>query len=190
MVDMCELVKKYFYHPLTLGSNSIKKLLPAILQTSPLLQSKYSEPIYGRPNGMTSKNFQNWQWVQKDDCGNVLDPYKLLPPIFTDLEPSEMDALITEGSIADGGAAMTAYARMQFTQMSEGECEKVAQALLKYCELDTLAMVFLFEFWQDSMSFSEHSEASRIVVVPSKVQVELNQIDKKNIKNKSKKKIA
>jgi hypothetical protein len=146
---MCELVKKYFYHPLTEGSNSIKKVLPAILQTSEYLQRKYSLPIYGSKNEIVSKNFKNWQWIQKDNSGKIKDPYKLLPPIFTDIELTEMDSLITEGSIADGGAAMTAYARMQFTQMSEIECDQVKKALLKYCELDTFAMVLIFEYWKD-----------------------------------------
>jgi hypothetical protein len=151
MVDMCELVKKYFYHPLTKGSNSIKKVLPAILQTSDFLQQRYSQPIYGAPTGVASKNYRNWQWIQKDKAGTVSDPYKLLPPIFDDLDLATMDALITEGSIADGGAAMTAYARMQFTQMSDDECQRVSQALLKYCELDTFAMVMIYEFWAEAI---------------------------------------
>ena len=151
MVDMCELVKRYFYHPLTGGSNSIKKVLPAILQTSQYLQNLYSNPVYGTSDGVGSKNYKNWQWIKRDSDGTVVDPYKLLPPIFSDIEIAEMDALITDGSIADGGAAMTAYARMQFTQMSEAECERVTNALLKYCELDTFAMVLIYEYWREAV---------------------------------------
>jgi hypothetical protein len=40
---------------------------------------------------------------------------------------------------------MTAYARMQFTDMSESECNEIRKALLKYCELDTMAMVMIYE---------------------------------------------
>jgi len=40
---------------------------------------------------------------------------------------------------------MTAYAKMQFTEMSDEERDKVVYALLKYCELDTFAMVLLWE---------------------------------------------
>lgn len=43
---------------------------------------------------------------------------------------------------------MMAYARMQFTEMDEHEAQRISQALLRYCELDTLAMVFLFQHWQ------------------------------------------
>lgn len=151
MVDMCELVKKYYYHPLTKGSNSIKKVLPAILNESNFLQSKYSKPIYGSGSENVSLNYKDWCWIEKDRQGKVIDPYKRLPPIFSDLDLETMDSLITEGSIADGGAAMTAYARMQFTQMSEGESEKVAKSLLKYCELDTFAMVLIFEYWKNEL---------------------------------------
>ncbi len=47
MVDQWELVKRYFYHPEMGGSNSIKKVLPAILNNSAFLREKYSKPIYG-----------------------------------------------------------------------------------------------------------------------------------------------
>lgn len=41
---------------------------------------------------------------------------------------------------------MTAWSRMQFTEMSDIEREEIQKALLKYCELDTLAMVMIWEF--------------------------------------------
>jgi len=56
-----------------------------------------------------------------------------------------------DGSIADGGAAMTAYSRMQFTEMTSAECERVTNALLKYCELDTFAMVMIWEYWKNEI---------------------------------------
>jgi len=40
-----------------------------------------------------------------------------------------------------------AYARMQFERMSDYEHQQLSQALLKYCELDTLAMVMIYEAW-------------------------------------------
>ncbi len=64
-----------------------------------------------------------------------------------------LDSLIDEdSSIADGGTAMTAYAKMQFTEMSVEERDKVVNALLKYCELDTFAMVLVWEglaYWMN-----------------------------------------
>lgn len=151
MIDLCELVKKYFYAPDMKGSNSIKKVLPAILNSSTFLQIKYAQPIYGSDHGIASKNFVDWKWIAKDQNGAVADPYKSLPPIFSDLDLEEMDSLVLDGSIADGGAAMTAYSRMQFTQMSPEECDRVCSALLKYCELDTFAMVLIYEHWKNEI---------------------------------------
>jgi len=38
---------------------------------------------------------------------------------------------------------------MQFTQMSVEERKSLKNALLKYCELDTLAMAMIVEAWFD-----------------------------------------
>lgn len=159
MIDLCDLVKRYFYHPNMKGSNSIKKVLPAILSASEFLKKKYQNPVYGATGGVQSLNFQDWRWIEADTSGNVKDPYKRLPPIFSDLDLEEMDSLIMDGSIADGGAAMTAYSRMQFTEMTEEECERVAKALLKYCELDTFAMVMIWEYWKHEIENSAQKAA-------------------------------
>lgn len=46
---------------------------------------------------------------------------------------------------------VTAYARMQFEEMSDFERAEIQTALLKYCELDTLAMVMIYEGWVDML---------------------------------------
>lgn len=143
MVDLCELVKKYYYQLDMGGSNSIKKVLPAILNSSAYLQEKYSSPFY------TSRNFTNLRWIERDETGRVRDPYKLLPPVFQDIAQDELDKIETDGKLADGGAAMTAYARLQFSDVSSVEREAVRRALLRYCELDTLAMVMIWEAWSN-----------------------------------------
>lgn len=40
-----------------------------------------------------------------------------------------------------------AYAKMQFEHMSDYERDGLKAGLLKYCELDTLAMVMIYEAW-------------------------------------------
>ena len=147
MVDLLELVKDYYYAPVTRGSNSIKYVLPAIINRSKYLQDKYSKPKYGTSQ-VPSKNFQNFIWIQKDEDGNIKDPYKLLPKIFEDIDAEDEQKLLNESEeLRNGAAAMTAYARMQFTQMSNYEKESLTKALLKYCELDTFAMVLILEEW-------------------------------------------
>jgi len=148
MVDMWEIVKRYYYDPATNGSNSIKQVLPAILNSSKYLQDKYSKPIYGSPDGIKSLNFKNWQWI-RIDSGMVVDPYKLLPKMFQDVTDKDMSILSNDDDLRDGGAAMTAYARMQFEEMTAYEREEIRKALLKYCELDTMAMVMIYEGWND-----------------------------------------
>ncbi len=151
MVDMCEIVKRFYYDPATNGSNSIKQVLPAILNSSTFLQEKYSQPIYGADGGIKSLNFKDWTWIKFDD-GAVIDPYKLLPKMFTDVSDNDFSLISNNNEIKDGGAALTAYARLQFEDMSNYERTELKEALLKYCELDTMAMVMIYEGWKDMLN--------------------------------------
>lgn len=143
MIDMWAILKDYYYNPLTNGSNSIKYVLPAILNSSDYLKNKYSKPIYGTDE-MPSHNYKNHTWIKFDENGMVINPYKLLPPLFENIDDQ---SFITSERLANGGDAMVAYAKLQFTQMGDTERKAVMNGLLKYCELDTLAMVMLFEHW-------------------------------------------
>lgn len=146
MVDLCRLAEKFYFHPSTKGSNSLKKVLPAVMSSSNILRDTYSAPWYG-PG--TSLNFESpiaW-WQEKD--GTVVDPYKLLPPVFNDIPVEEIEAL-EDGRLEDlreGGAAMSAYARLQFEDMPNLQRQSIRSALLRYCELDTLAMVMVMQAW-------------------------------------------
>jgi hypothetical protein len=148
MVDQWELVKKYYYHPEMKGSNSIKDVLPAILNDSEYLKHKYSEPIYGKNKEIKSLNLNEQTWITMKN-GKVINPYKQLPNLFVGVSAEELDRFITDSSLADGGAAMTAYAKMQFSDMTDTEKKMVEDGLLRYCELDTMAMVFIYEYWKD-----------------------------------------
>lgn len=151
MVDLRDLVLKYYYSPSTNGSNSIKDILPAILNSSEFLKEKYSQPIYGRD--IKSLNFTDQTWITYDDLGKVINPYKKLEPLFKDVDQDLLDTLMSDEDIeiADGGAAMTAYAKIQFTQMAEEERKIIQNSLLRYCELDTLAMVMIYEHWKNKI---------------------------------------
>jgi len=148
MVDIWELVKRFYYDPLTNGSNSIKKVLPSILNRSGYLQKKYSQPIYGCTEGIISKNFINHRWIVSEN-GIIKDPYLLLEPINKGVPDEKIELLFEDEYLKEGGAATIAYAKLQFTHMSDFEREELRKALLKYCELDTLAMVMIVEEWQD-----------------------------------------
>src|SRR5438046_5477181 len=98
-------------------------------------------------------------WVQWDG-ENVRDPYSLLPPIFTDYDERTLALLSSESEIKGGGAAMIAYGRLQFTEMSEAEGQRIVAALLRYCELDTLAMVLLYEHWMELLGRLKTDQAA------------------------------
>ena len=142
MVDMCDLVKKHYYHRAMGGSNSIKAVLPAVLSTSRRLEELYSRPLAIGTNlsGMTL-------WQKDPGTGLVVDPYHLLPPLFSDVDPRELTFLSQDDELHEGGAAMTAWARMQFCEMGEAERRAIMDGLLRYCELDTLAMVMIYQHW-------------------------------------------
>ena len=151
MVDLWDLVKKYYYEPVTHGSNSIKQVLPAIMNASSYLQKKYSKPVYGAAGGIKSLNYTDWTWVKFGTDGRVIDPYKLLPKVFEEDAGTSVELFSDDDELKEGGAAMTAYCRMQFSEMSDYERDKLKTALLKYCELDTFAMVMIYEAWREML---------------------------------------
>jgi hypothetical protein len=151
MIDLWKVVKDYYYDPYTKGSNSIKDVLPAVLNSSIFLQNKYQKEL--KDINLTSKNFVGNQIFLKFKDEKLINPYKLLPPLFDNWTQDEIDNVISglEG-ISDGGAALTAYGKLQFEEISEKERGEIERALLKYCELDTLAMVMIYEFWKDMIN--------------------------------------
>lgn len=153
MIDLCKLAEKAFFHPDTKGSNSIKKVLPAILKCSSKLQETYSKPIYGGANGIPSLNFDEknaFAWLQIDEKG-VSDPYAILKKYAKDMLPKGAGKEDKISVIADGGAATTAYARLQFENLTDEVRELIKVAMLRYCELDTLAMVMVIQGWQEAL---------------------------------------
>ena len=55
----------------------------------------------------------------------------------------------SDDDLRDGAAAMTAYGKLQFEEMSDIERTAIQRALLRYCELDSLAMVMIYEGWRE-----------------------------------------
>jgi hypothetical protein len=144
MVDLNAVVKDYYYNPYTKGSNSIKAVLPAALKSSEFLQTKYSQSLHDI--NVSSKNFDtNHVWLRIEN-NQVINPYKMLPVLFDGWTELELQETLSEmEGIADGGAALTAYAKLQYQDMTAAEREEITTGLLKYCELDTLAMVMIYE---------------------------------------------
>ena len=139
MIDLLDVVKKMIYLPDAKGSNSIKYILPAIMNQSELLKEKYSKPIYGTKD-IPSINYKDMVWVELDENGKVINPYDLLPK----LDKTD-DDIYSSASLNNGGNALIAYSRLQFSEMDKKERKDLQQSLLKYCELDTFAMSMIVE---------------------------------------------
>jgi hypothetical protein len=91
---------------------------------------------------MKSSHFSNFVWLPP----GTTDPYTLLTPMEN--TSGDEDATETDG-VTNGGEAMVAYAKCQFTDITDAEVEVIRKDLLKYCELDTLAMVMVWETWKN-----------------------------------------
>jgi hypothetical protein len=139
MVDLKKIAEEGFFHPASKGSNSIKKVLPAVLSSSAYLQKRYSQPIYGASNGIASRNYNGIAWWQTDQDGKPRDPYKILRNIS--VHATEL------GGIAEGGEAAMAYAKLQNTNLCDAQRQAIEASLKRYCELDTLAMAMITEAW-------------------------------------------
>ncbi|MBT4033815.1 MAG: DUF2779 domain-containing protein [Candidatus Marinimicrobia bacterium] len=149
MVDLLQIVRKYYYHPDMGGSNSIKKVLPAVM-TGDAVKKNYSRPL---DFGTHLKGRVLWEL--NPETGKPENPYHLLPGQYGDLDLNQDELILEDANIQEGGAAMMAYAKMQFTDMTDEEREALRNALLQYCELDTLAMVMIYEHWESSLRIEQ-----------------------------------
>lgn len=158
MIDLCDIVKKFYYcYSQMHGSNSIKQVLPAVLNSSTYLQNKYSQKIYGKD--IPSQNIpanDPIAWISRMADGTIDNPYHLLPSVaeylgLTQEQVWKLEDNQAEGNenddmtVANGGAALTAYSKLMFC---DGQMDQALRtALLRYCELDTMAMVFIWEYF-------------------------------------------
>lgn len=129
LVDMCEFTKKHYFHPQMKGSNSLKKVLPAIWQNQPYLH--------------------NITWFKKYlklEEGLAADPYDTLG--------GEIEALEDKEVVAEGTAAMRAYYELMFGEHCGDPAIKNIwrEKLLRYCELDTMSMVIVWTHWMKTSS--------------------------------------
>lgn len=143
MVDMADLVRKVYYSPHARGSNSIKRILPAIIHDCLMIAERFSQPnLYGKGKEYSSLNFESHVWIMEKKSR---DPYKTLSPLTSFEGVSDEELFDDLGEVSDGSAAMTAYNKLQLSFIGDAERLALRDALLQYCELDTLAMVMLLQ---------------------------------------------
>ncbi|MDZ7682487.1 MAG: DUF2779 domain-containing protein [Fodinibius sp.] len=127
VADLSRLVKNFYYNREMGNSLSIKDVLQSVMSYSDFLKAQYSQPY-------SSRNFDEMRWWQPNGSDGARNPYKLL------METG--DAPIRRGT-----EAMVVYGKMIAQQWSADKMAAFRQALLKYCELDTLAMMMIYQHW-------------------------------------------
>lgn len=124
LLDLHEVCERQFFHPLMGGRTSIKWVLDAIWQDDPVLRQRFAEWMGGDA------------YEVRPGCG----PYDELPVIKVD------DTIL---DVADGTGAVRAYQAMLYGAERNDPAirEHWAELLRRYCKLDTLAMVLIWDHW-------------------------------------------
>ena len=136
ILDMNKLAARFYFHPHMGGRTSIKVVLPSVLQAT------------------SSDKIKNWLLQENllDETENgITDPYKLLEKRIID-ETKNLHV-----TVRNGGDAMVAYRDMMYGMSKGNPVAKAAynKALKKYCKLDTLAMIVIWEHWQELIRSGE-----------------------------------
>ncbi|MES2305115.1 MAG: DUF2779 domain-containing protein [Gemmatimonadota bacterium] len=123
IVDLCRLCEQQFFHPGMRGRVSIKVVLDALWKADPVMRERYAE------------------WMGVADADAATGPYEALPPVVIGTR---------ELNVADGTGAMQAYTAMLYgAERLDPEIRKSWESLLlRYCKLDTLAMVLIWDHWR------------------------------------------
>ena len=142
IVDLLKLSMANYCHPKMNGSHSIKKVLDAVWATAPHL---WSDPWFAK-------------YYQLAEDGRAVDPYRTL--LIPDLESAKNlvdtgDSV--EDGVTDGVGAMRAYQDMLYGLNRDNlELRQTMKAaLLRYCELDTAAMVIIWKHWHHLLRGSQ-----------------------------------
>jgi hypothetical protein len=133
LADLSRLVRNFYYNSRMGNSLSIKDVVQSVLTLSPHLKK-----IYERPYSSSNFNSIIW-WQPQQDEELVKNPYSVL------LEEQRGT------SIRRGTEAMIVYNNLLNGRLGSANKEEHIHALLKYCELDTLAMLMIFQHWQELM---------------------------------------
>jgi hypothetical protein len=123
-IDMNDITLEHYFHPDMKGKTSIKKTLPAIWNNNAYLH--------------------NIPWLKKYLLikeGQVQSPYETLSDDMSEAEKNDV--------VKEGTAAMRAYYDMLYGRGRRSQTAKsnIKTALLKYCELDTMAMYIIWRHW-------------------------------------------
>ncbi len=133
MKDLKEIAQKYFYHPSMGSSNSIKQVMPAILHSDPFFHEKYGDDM---------DPYHNLPYLEEFAAGVNKDEF---PADFDDSDVWNADKQINRG-----GISKLDYVLLQAGRFNKLHTEAIRKASRRYCELDTLSMVRIWEYFRIS----------------------------------------
>jgi hypothetical protein len=132
-LDLVVISRGHFYDPAMKGSHSIKKVLPVVWKNPAIrkLFPKYALDQHGQP---------------------VKSPYDALPALTLQdskdnaLDLSKLDEL---DIVKNGTGAMLAYEHVRYGLAAGDQAARrsIRRQLMRYCELDTAAMVMVWKYW-------------------------------------------
>lgn len=131
VADLSRQVKNFYYNCEMENSLSIKDVLRSVMSHSDYLKAAYSVPY-------SSRNFEDIIWWQPDGEGGARNPYTIL------METGD-------SPIRRGTEAMVIYGKLITRDIGPEELQAYQKALLKYCELDTLAMMMIYQHWKQEL---------------------------------------
>ena len=131
VADMSRQVRHFYYNKEMGSSLSIKDVLQSVMNQSAYLKEKYSQPY-------SSSNFDDIIWWQSEN-GKAQSPYDILQKSGN-------------STVGRGTEAMVLYGKLIADNMTKKEQDARRASLLRYCELDTLAMLMIYQHWKHKMN--------------------------------------
>jgi len=132
-LDLLTISREHFYDPCMKGSHSIKQVLPAVWKSPDIrfLFPQYTKDPAGQP---------------------TQSPYDALPALT--LQQRDQSALPLQDAealdiVKNGTGAMRAYEHIRYGLGAQDPALRadLRGQLLRYCQLDTAAMVMIWRFW-------------------------------------------
>ena len=122
LLDLLKYAESQVYHPAMGRRTSIKVVLDALWKSDAAMRQQFTA------------------WTGRV-VGADEDPYHALAALVIDDE---------EQDVREGTGAMQAYEAMMYgSEKNDPDAKaKWRELLLRYCELDTLSMVLIFDYWR------------------------------------------
>ena len=128
--DLYRLIRTYYFNKYMDGNLGMKSALHAVLNVSPVLKSIYEKPYHG--SNYADKTW--WQREGKSSSNNARNPYDLI-----------------QNGLNDGSEAFAVYGLLQESHTTPQKREQLQTLLKKYCELDTLGLVMIYQHLKHKM---------------------------------------